>query len=51
MKNKYVKVVHISERKTREIIRLSSLDIEAKTFELTGVLRSTVNRFYKEIEL
>lgn len=50
MKNKYVKVTHISERKTREIIRLFSLDIEAqKTSELTGVSRPTVNRFYKAI--
>jgi len=37
MKNKYTKVAHISERKTREIISLFSLDIEAKkTAELTG---------------
>ena len=47
MKNKYIKVTHISERKTREIIRLFSLDIEAKkTAELTGVSRPTINRFY-----
>lgn len=47
MKNKYIKVTHISERKTREIIRLFSQDIEAKkTAELTGVSRQTINRFY-----
>jgi transposase len=47
MKNKYIKVTHISERKTREIIRLFSLDIEAKkTAELTGISRPTINRFY-----
>ena len=47
MKNKYIKVTHISERKTREIIRLFSLDIEAKkTAELTGISRQTANKFY-----
>ena len=47
MKNNYIKVTHISERKTREIIRLFSLDIEAKkTAEITGVSRPTINRFY-----
>ena len=47
MRNKYIKVTHISERKTREIIRLFSLDIEAKkTAELTGVSRQTINKFY-----
>jgi transposase len=47
MKNKYIKVTHISERKTREIIRLFCLDIEAKkTAELTGISRPTINRFY-----
>ena len=47
MRNKYIKVTHISERKTREIIRLFSLDIEAKkTAELTGISRPTINRFY-----
>ena len=47
MKNKYIKVTHISECKIREIIRLFSLDIEAKkTAELTGISRPTINRFY-----
>ena len=47
MKNKYIKVSHISEQKTREIIHLFSLDIEAKkTAELTGVSRQTINKLY-----
>ncbi len=47
MKNRYIKVTHISERKTRDIIHLFSLDIEAKkTAELTGVSRQTINKFY-----
>lgn len=50
MKNKYIKVAHISERKTREVIRYFSLDIEAKKVaELTGVSRPTINRIYKAI--
>ncbi len=48
MRNKYIKVTHISERKTREIIRFFSLDIEAeKTSVLTGISRPTINRFYR----
>jgi transposase len=47
MKNKYIKVTHISECKTREIIRLFCLDIEAKkTAEIVGVSRQTINKFY-----
>jgi transposase InsO family protein len=47
MKNKYIYGTHISERKTREIIKYFSHDIEAKkASELTGVSRPTVNRFY-----
>ncbi len=50
MKNRYIKVTLISERKTRAIIRYFSLDIEAKkAAELTGVSRPTVNKFYKAI--
>lgn len=50
MDNEYIKVTHISERKTRAIIRYFSLDIEAKkAAELTGVSRPTINRFYKAI--
>ena len=48
MKNKYIKVTHISERKTREIIRFFCLDIEAeKTAVLTGISRPTINKFYR----
>jgi lysozyme len=44
MKNKHIKTTHISERKTRDIIRLFCLDIEAKkTAELIGVSHQTVN--------
>ncbi len=52
MRNKYIKVTHISERKTREIIRLFSLDVEAKkTSELTGISRPTINRFYNAFRI
>lgn len=48
MKNKYIKRTHISEPKTRVIIRLFSLDIEAKkTAVLVGVCRPTINKFYQ----
>jgi transposase len=47
MRNKYIYGTHISERKTRSIIRFFSLDIEAKkTAEITGISRPTINRFY-----
>lgn len=47
MKNKYIYGTHISERKTREIIKYFSIDIEAKkASELTGISRPTINRFY-----
>ena len=50
MKNKNIKVTHISERKTREIIRLFSLDIEAKqTAEITGMSRPSVNKLFDKI--
>jgi len=50
MRNKYIKFAHISEAKTREIIRLFCLDIEAgKTAEITGVSRPTINRIYRTI--
>lgn len=39
--------MHIRERKTREIIRYFSLDIEAKiTAELTHISLQTTNKFY-----
>ena len=52
MKNKYIYGTHISERKIRTVIRLFSLDIEAKkTAELTGISRPTINRFYSTFRL
>lgn len=50
MKNKYIKSSHISEIKTRQIIKLFSMDVEAtKTAEITGVSRPTINRIYTSI--
>jgi len=50
MKNKYIKGTHISERKTRDILRLFCLDIEAKkTAELMNISRPTINKFYSKI--
>ena len=50
MKNKYIKSSHISEVKTRQIIKLFSMDVEAtKTAEITGVSRPTINRIYTSI--
>ncbi len=50
MKKEYIKVTHISERKTQAIICYFSLDIEAKkTAELTGASRPTINKFCKAI--
>jgi len=47
MKNKYIFGTHISERKTRAIIRYFSFDIEAKkAAQLTGISRQTINKFY-----
>jgi transposase-like protein len=51
-KNKYVKVAHISEAKFREIIRLFSVDLDAsQTTKLTGLSRTTINRYLKAIRL
>jgi hypothetical protein len=42
MKNRYIFGTHISERKTRPIIKYFSVDIEAKkAAELTGISRPT----------
>ena len=50
MKNKYIYRSRISESKFREILKLFSLDIEAKKVsELTGVSRVTINKIYAEI--
>lgn len=50
MANKYQKWSHFSDRKYREIIRLFSADICAKTTsELTGISRPTINKIFLEI--
>ena len=50
MKNKYCKRAHISEKKFRGLVRLFSLDIEAKKVaEILGVNRNTVNRYFMKI--
>jgi Transposase and inactivated derivatives len=50
MINKYIIRSHISEAKTREVIRLFSSDIEAvKIAELTGLSRNAVNRLLKAL--
>lgn len=52
MINKYVSRSHISEAKTREVIRLFSSDIEAvKIAELTGLSRNAVNRLLKALRM
>ncbi len=46
MKNKYIKVSHISEPKFREIVRLFSEDLSATQIaNLTKLNRNTVNRY------
>ena len=50
MKNKYCKRSRISEAKFRELVRLFSLDIEAKKVaEILGINRNTVNRYFMKI--
>ena len=50
--NKYVKHTKISESKTRQILHLFSVDINAKqSSQLNGLNRNTVNRFLKEIHM
>ena len=46
MKNKYIKVSHISEPKFREIVRLFSEDLSATQIaNLTKLNRNTINRY------
>ena len=48
MKNKYIKVSHISERKFREIVKLFSEDLSATQIaNLTNLNRNTINRYLK----
>ena len=50
MSNKYIICFRISEEKFRQIIRLSSLDIEAsKIAQLTGISRRSITKIVKEI--
>ena len=48
MKNKYIKVSHISESKFREIVKLFSEDLNATQIaNLTNLNRNTINRYLK----
>ena len=46
MKNKYIKVSHISEAKFREIVKLFSVDLSATQIaNLTNLNRNTINKY------
>jgi hypothetical protein len=46
MKNKYIKVSHISEAKFREIVKLFSVDLSASQIaNLINLNRNTINRY------
>ena len=48
MRNKYIKVSHISEQKFREIVKLFSADLSATQItNLTKLNRNTINRYLK----
>ena len=50
MNNRYFYGSHLKERKFRQIVRLFSLDIEAKkTAKMTGVSRQSINKIYAAI--
>ncbi len=50
MKNKYANRSKISAKKTRELVKLFSYDLDASQIaKVTGLNRNTVNRFLKEI--
>lgn len=50
MKNKYANRSKISEKKTRELVKLFSYDLNAlQIAKITGLNRNTVNRFLKAI--
>jgi transposase-like protein len=50
MKNKYIKVAHISETKFREVVKYFSEDLTATQISnLTGLNRNTINRYLKLI--
>jgi transposase-like protein len=48
MRNKYLKLTHISERKFRQLLRCFCEDLPAvRTASMAGLNRNTVNRIYK----
>ena len=50
MKNRYCKRSRLTEYKFRELVRLFSLDIEAKKVaEILDINRNTVNRYFMKI--
>ena len=50
MKNKYVKVAHISEGKFRYLVKCFSLDLTAsRTAKLCNISRNTTNVYYQRI--
>ncbi len=52
VKNKYANRSKISEKKTREIIKLFSLDLDASQItKISGLNRNTINRYLTEIRI
>ena len=52
MKNKYIKHTHISERKFKEIIKLFSLDLEAKQISnLTNISENSICKILTKIRI
>ena len=50
MKNHYSKRSHLSEKKTREIMRCFATDLTAlQAAEMTGLNRNTINRYYRAL--
>ena len=50
MKNKYIHRAHISERKTRQLIKCFALDLTGtQTAEMTGLNLNTVDRIFGKI--
>ncbi len=52
IKNKYANRSKISEKKTREVIKLFSFDLDASQItKISGLHRNTVNRYSTEIRI
>ena len=50
MKNKYVKVAHISEAKFRQLAKCFALDLTAsRTAKICGMSRNSVNKYFQRI--